>query len=46
VTQCAAFLGVEGPENGGIAIAGSDLSKAAKPVVFSRGARAEAAKIG
>jgi hypothetical protein len=46
LTPCAAFLGVEGPANAGITIATCDLSKAAKPLVFSRGARKDAVKLG
>jgi hypothetical protein len=46
LTPCAAFLGLEGPANAGITIATCDLSKAAKALVFSRGARKDAVKLG
>ena len=42
---CAAFLQVEGTANEGITIAASDLSKAASPLTFSRGAAKKAVNL-
>lgn len=44
LTTSAAFLHLVGPNNENVIIDGGDLSKAAKPVVFSAGATAKAVK--
>jgi len=45
LTPCAAFLDVEGHANAGITVAACDLSKAASPAVFRRGAAKDAVKL-
>ena len=45
LTPSAVFLKLVGPSNEGITIDGGDISKAAKPVVFSGGATSKAVKI-
>ena len=45
LTPSAVFLKVEGARSGGITIGGSDLSKVASPVSFSRGAAKDAVKL-
>jgi len=46
LAPCKAFLEVQGRASAGIAIAGCDLSKAARPLVLSRGAGREAVRLG
>jgi hypothetical protein len=46
LTPCKAFLEVEGNGSSGITLAASDLSKAATPLLFSRGAGGKAVKLG
>src|SRR5260370_40141578 len=46
LTPTAVFLQVEGPGNRGITIDGGDLTKAAKNVVFARGATTQSVKVG
>jgi hypothetical protein len=45
LTSAAAFLKVIGPDNERITIDGGDISKAAKPVVFTGGANPKAVKL-
>ena len=45
LTAAAAFLKVVGPDNERITVDGGDISKAAKPVVFARGANPKAVKL-
>jgi polygalacturonase len=45
LTAGAAFLHLVGPDNANIRIDGGDISKAAKPLVLSRGATAKAVKL-
>jgi hypothetical protein len=45
LTPAAVFLSVEGPDNRNIAIEGSDLSKAAKPLSFAAGADEKAVRL-
>jgi polygalacturonase len=46
LTPSATFLRVEGKENEGILVTGSDLRKAAKPVEFTGEAKPESVKLG
>jgi len=45
LTSASTFLQLEGPENGEILIDGGDLSKAASPLAFKRGAMETAVKV-
>jgi hypothetical protein len=45
LTPAAVFLQVEGAESQGILVDGGDLSKAAKPLAFVRGADSKAVKL-
>jgi len=45
LTPCKAFLSVEGQASSYITIAASDLSKATKPLLFSRGAGGQAVRL-
>jgi hypothetical protein len=45
LTPASVFLQLEGVDNTGIAICGSDLSNAAKPLAFTKGARKKAVKL-
>jgi polygalacturonase len=46
LTPCKTFLAVEGHSSEGIAIAASDLSRAAAPLAFSGGAKKEDVRLG
>jgi hypothetical protein len=45
LTPATAFLELEGPASDGITIDGGDLSKASKPLIYSRGATEKNVKL-